>query len=96
MNGPLRDWSPVAKAVAALAVAFCIGLGLCGLSFALPSSDPEFHTNWLSMPSLLVMVLSALGLTATLFAWMIASIAGHRAGPQRLFDHDDENRRDQH
>jgi hypothetical protein len=92
MKGPLRDLSPFAKAIAMFAIAFGIGCGLCGLSFVVPSADSEFHTNWLSIPSLLLIILSLFGLAATAIAWMIAGIAGGRSrAPQRLFDHDDEN-----
>ena len=71
------------------AVAFGIGIGLCGLSYALPSSDSEFHTNWLSLPSVLVMIVSLLGLIVTLIGWVIAAATGElsagNSGPQTLF-----------
>lgn len=87
-----------AKIVTILAVAFGIGLGLCGLSALLPSSGEEFHTNWLSLPSLLIMVLSFVGLIVTLLIWIIASAIGgfstKRSDPQTLFGNPDEDSND--
>lgn len=94
----MADRSPFAKVVTVLAVAFGIGLGLCGLSAILPSSGEEFHTNWLSLPSFLVMVLSFLGLVVTLFVWIVASVIGgfsvKNSGPQTLFGNSDEDSND--
>jgi hypothetical protein len=94
----LADRSPFAKIVTLLAVAFGIGLGLCGLSVVLPSSDTEFHTNWLSLPSLLIMVLSFLGLIVTLLIWIIASaisdFSTKSSDPQTLFGNSDEDSKD--
>ena len=87
-----------AKIVTILAVAFGIGLGLCGLSAILPSSGEEFHTNWLSLPSLLIMVLSFLGLIVTLLIWIISSAIGgfsaKGSDPQTLFGNSDKDSND--
>lgn len=56
------------------ALGLLLGIGLCGLSFVLPSSDQEFHTNWLSGLSLLLMVLSFLALIGTLVIRVIMAI----------------------
>ena len=87
-----------AKIVTVLAIAFGIGLGLCGLWAVLPSSDEEFHTNWLSLPSLLIMVLSFLGLIITLivlvgFAAIIIWVADWTSGGRRYAALADLNRR---
>jgi hypothetical protein len=81
-----------------LAVAFGIGMGLCGLSAVLPSSDSEFHATWLSLPSLLIMALSFLGLIATLLVRIIGSafsdFSANGSGPQTLFGNSDEEPKD--
>ncbi|HWE86752.1 MAG TPA: hypothetical protein VG267_17540 [Terracidiphilus sp.] len=71
-----RNGSSFAKFLTVFAVLFGLGLGLCGLSMILPSSDQEFHTNWLSLPSVLLMVLSLLGLVGTLVVRVIAIALG--------------------
>lgn len=97
----MLDRFPFAKIVTVLSIAFGIGLGLCGLSAILPSTGEEFHTNWLSLPSLLIMVLSFLGLIVTLFVWIIASAIGgfsaKDSDPQTLFgnSNDDSSDRDE-
>ena len=69
MSKPLVNRRPFAKIVTVLAIAFGIGLGLCGLSSVLPSHD--LGMNWLSWLSLPIMVVSLLGLILTLIAWVI-------------------------
>lgn len=94
----MSERSVFAKTMTILAVAFGVGMGLCGLSAVLPSSDPEFHTNWLSLPSLLIMVLSFLGLIATLIVRFIGGAFGdfsaNRTGPQTLFGNSVEEPKD--
>jgi formate hydrogenlyase subunit 3/multisubunit Na+/H+ antiporter MnhD subunit len=94
----LSERSVFAKAMTILAVAFGVGMGLCGLSAVLPSSDSEFHTNWLSLPSLLIMVLSFLGLIATLLVRIIGSafsdFSANSSGPQTLFGNSGEEPKD--
>jgi len=91
MSKPLVDRFPFAKTVTVLAIGFGIGLGLCGLSAVLPSSGEEFHTNWLSLPSLLIMVLSFLGLIITLIIWVITSAIGSSSDTQTLFGNSEED-----
>lgn len=97
----MSERSVFAKIMTILAVAFGVGMGLCGLSAVVPSSDSEFHTNWLSLPSLLIMALSSLGLIATVLVRIIGSAFGdfsaNSSGPQTLFGNPDEesNDRDQ-
>jgi hypothetical protein len=71
---------------------------LCGLWAVLPSSDEEFHTNWLSLPSLVIMVLSFLGLIITLIVWIVARVihgfSVKSSGPQTLFGNSDEDSKD--
>ena len=94
----MSERSVFAKTMTILAVAFGVGMGLCGLSAVLPSSDSEFHTNWLSLPSLLIMALSFLGLIATLLVRIVGSAFGDfsagRSGPQTLFGDSDEKPKD--
>lgn len=94
----MSERSVFAKIMTILAVAFGIGMGLCGLSVVLPSSDSEFHTNWLSLPSLLIMALSFIGLIATLLIRIVGSAFGDfsasRSGPQTLFGKTEEERKD--
>jgi hypothetical protein len=94
----MADRSRFAKTVTVLAVVFGIGLGLCGLSYILPSSDNEFHTNWLSGVSLLVIVLSFLGLVVSLIIWAIRGIIGssteRTSATQTLFGDSEEEHKD--
>ena len=94
----MADRSRIAKTVTVLAIAFGIGLGLCGLSYVLPSSDSEFHTNWLSGVSLIILVLSFLGLVVSLIIWAITGIIGSStektSGTQTLFGDSEEEPKD--
>ena len=94
----MADRSRFAKTVTVLAVVFGIGLGLCGLSYVLPSSDNEFHTNWLSGVSLLVIVLSFLGLVVSLIIWAIRGIIGssteRTSATQTLFGSSEEEHKE--
>jgi hypothetical protein len=69
---------PFAKTVVILAVAFLVGVGLCGIDYLLAAngigkSTEEFGVGPLDAVSLVVMVFSAAGLGLTLIVWMIAS-----------------------
>lgn len=84
------DWwhnrSGMAKTVAALAVAFCVGVGLCGLDFLLAARGIGRATNGIGVGpldgvSLLVMFLSGAGLAITLVLWLVTAII--RAFPTR-------------
>lgn len=94
----MADRSLLAKTVTVFAIAFGIGLGLCGLSYVLPSSDEEFHTDWLSGVSLLIIVLSFLGLVVTLPIWAIRGIIGSStektSGAQTLFGDSEQELKD--
>ncbi len=94
----MSERSRFAKIVTLLAVALGIGMGLCGLSAVLPSSDSEFHTTWLGLPSLLIMVFSALGLIVTVVVRIIGSafddFSAKGSGPQKLFGNSDEQPKD--
>ncbi|HEX4005528.1 MAG TPA: hypothetical protein VHX60_05110 [Acidobacteriaceae bacterium] len=79
----LSDWwhnrSGMAKTVAALACALCLGIGLCGLDYLLAAhgigkSNQEFGVGPLDGVSLLVMFLSAAGLGITLIVWLVTAI----------------------
>jgi hypothetical protein len=68
-----------AKVVVVLAVVFGIGVGLCGLDIFLASkgigkSTEEFGVGPLDGVSIVVMVVSALGLVITVIAWIGAAI----------------------
>lgn len=93
-----RSW--FAKMVVVLAVAFGIGLGLCGLDGLLVAHgigrrNQEFAFGPLGGVSLWVMFVSGLGLVVTVLVWVlwvvIRSIRDGRGGndPQRLFDDKD-------
>ena len=65
--------------------------------FVLPSRGSEWGMNGLSLPSLLVMLISFLGLIITLAARIIAgvinSFSDKGAGPLKLFDDVEEDSR---
>jgi flagellar basal body-associated protein FliL len=94
-----------AKIVVVLAIAFCAGLGLCGLSFVAAShgfkSNQEFGVDSIGIAgfSLIVMILSALGLVVAVVVRVMAAIFGSFSSkqrgsePQTLFgDEDDEHK----
>lgn len=98
---PWADRSVFAKIVTVLAIAFGIGLGLCGLDYLLAAkgigkSTEEFGVGPIDGLSLAVMLLSALGLVLTVVVWVLSAIVGSfRTGgsnPQRLFDDQDKDR----
>lgn len=82
--------SAFAKTAIFFAVAFSIGVGLCGLDFFLASRGirsshgGEIGVGPLDVPSLLIMLLSGIGLIVSLIAWFIAAIVfgiTHRSDP---------------
>lgn len=93
---------PFAKIVVVLAVAFGIGLGLCGLSFVAAEhgyrSNEEFGVDSLGIAgvSLIVMLVSAAALVFTLIGWALVAIFGNAKGgsePQTLLsDRNDEDK----
>jgi hypothetical protein len=78
------DRFPFAKIVIILAVAFLVGLGLCGIDYVLAAngigkSTEEFGVGILDGPSLVIMCLSAVCLIFTLILWAIAGIVSNFA-----------------
>ena len=78
MSNPQANRFPFAKIVVIFAVAFLVGVGLCGLDYLLAAngigkSTEEFGVGILDAPSIIIMVLSAAGLGLTLIVWMIAA-----------------------
>jgi hypothetical protein len=73
---------PFAKIVTVLAIAFGVGVGLCGLSFVAASagfkSHEEFGVDSIGIAgfSLVVMVLSAAALVLAFIAWVVAGTVG--------------------
>ena len=105
MSGKFGQASWFAKTMVVLALAFLLGLGLCGLSAVVAShgfqSREEFGGDsfGIASVSLIVMILSALGLVVIVFVRVVAAIyqgmsSGRRGSePQTLFgDEDDENK----
>ncbi|HTB98397.1 MAG TPA: hypothetical protein VK716_15410 [Terracidiphilus sp.] len=97
-----RDRFSFAKIVVFFAVAFAIGVGLCGIDFFLAShnigkSHDEFGVGPLDGVSLLVMFFSAVGLAITLVARFIAALFGltgsgrDDGNPQALFHSSDDS-----
>jgi len=84
---PLVERFPFAKTVVILAVAFLVGVGLCGMDYLLAAngigkSTEEFRVGILDAPSLIVMALSAVGLIFTFIAWAITAVVSS-FGPDR-------------
>lgn len=81
MTKSLVDRFPFAKTVIVFAVGFLVGMGLCGLDYLLGAHgigkrDEEFSVGPLDGLSLVVMILSALGLVISLIAWAVVGIIG--------------------
>jgi hypothetical protein len=88
-----------AKIVVVLAVAFCLGVGLCGIDDAFMarfrSSSQEFGPNSIvGGIGAWAIVLSAAGLVVTCVLWVALSLLGGSSDkgtePQRLFDKKDD------
>lgn len=76
------DRFPFAKIVIILAVAFLVGLGLCGIDYVLAAngigkSTEEFGVGILDGPSLVIICLSAACLIFTLIVWAIVGIVSN-------------------
>jgi hypothetical protein len=100
---PKSKMSVFAKVTIMMAVAFLVGVGLCGLDFALASdgigkNTQEFGVGPLDGLSLVVMILSALGLALTLILWIVVAIVrsfSHKESePQKLLDAQDQTKHD--
>lgn len=81
MTDPTPKRFPFAKIVIVMAVAFLVGLGLCGLdtvlgAYGIGKTGEEFNVGPLDGISLLVMGLSAAGLVLSLIVWALAAIVG--------------------
>jgi hypothetical protein len=79
MNKPLVDRIPFAKIVVGLAVAFVLGLGLCGLDFFLLLRESQTHSRGFAVApvgvaSLTLQILSAIGLVVTIIVWVVLAI----------------------
>jgi len=80
MSKPPSDAPPFAKIVVIFAASFAIGLGLCGLNFFLAShsaggGNEEFGgVIPLGLFSLVILVISFLGLVVSLLVWAVAGI----------------------
>jgi hypothetical protein len=105
MKKPLVDQIPFAKLVAIFAAGFGIGLGLCGLGFFLPAhgvgrgrGDEEFGMAPISLVSLVIVIVSFVGLIVTLLMWALLAvlesfgIGGDKGEVQKLFDDSGETR----
>jgi hypothetical protein len=79
MSKPAADRIPFAKILVGLAVAFGIGLGLCGLDFVLllrasQTRTPGFGVAPVGVMSLVVLSLSAIGLFVTTIVWVVLAV----------------------
>jgi hypothetical protein len=79
MSDPAKNRFPFSKIVAVMAVCLLVGVGLCGLDYALGShgigkTNEEFNVGPFDSLSLAVMALSAIGLVLSLLAWVVAAI----------------------
>jgi len=91
MSEPLVDRFPFAKIVVILAIAFLVGVGLCGIDYLLAAngvgkSTEEFGVGPLDGPSLIIMALSAVSLTFILIAWALTGIISSFASDDSMDD----------
>ena len=94
-----------AKIVTVLAIVFGVALGSCGITAVVALAGGGRNQGFaaafmfLGYAELGVMILSAVGLVVVVAIWIIASILGgfdHRGSdPQRLFEHEEENKNDE-
>jgi hypothetical protein len=78
-NVPKSKKSAFAKVTIVMALAFVVGVGLCGLDYVLAGngigkSTEEFGVGPLDNVSLAVMILSAIGLAITLVLWLVVTV----------------------
>jgi hypothetical protein len=102
MNKPLVDRIPFTKIIVGLAVAFGLGLGLCGLDFFLLVRASGTHTqgfgvDTIGVLSLAVLILSPIGLVATAILWVVLAAVGSssrkNSEAQRLLDDKDDEQK---
>ena len=98
---PKSKKSVFAKVTIFMALAFVVGVGLCGLDYVLGSngigkSGGEFSMGPLDGLSLVVMIFSAIGLVLTLVVWavvaVITSLSRKASEPQAPSDEKDETK----
>ena len=103
-QSPTRHF-PFAKIVIFFAVTFGIGVGLCGLDFFLAAHHigkvEGYGVGPLDGPSILIMLLSGIGLILTIMAWVISSaffLLAHGSDSPREHPHtpDDSSDTDTH
>ncbi len=101
MSKPLADRIPFAKLVTIFAASFGVGLGLCGLGFFLNThgagrGDEEFGgVQPIVILSLIIIVVSFLGLVVTLLTWALVGMLGGASEPQKLFGDAAEKKSDE-
>jgi hypothetical protein len=97
--------SAFAKVTIFFTVSFLVGVGLCGLDYALAAkgigkSTQEFGIGPLDGVSIVMMILSAIGLVITTVLWIlvavIRSFSPKEAAPQQLLEEKDETKPDDH
>ena len=100
MSKPRGNGFPFAKIVVVFALPLIVGFGLCGLDLYLGSKGIGKGTEELAVGpidglSLIVMLLSAVGLVIMLIAWALSAIirglgfGRDSSEPQKLFDDKD-------
>ena len=104
MRERLLERIPFAKIAVVLAIAFGIGLGLCGVDAAfldrLRSPGEEFGPNtFVGGIGAFAVVLSALSLVLTTIVWVVAAIVGSFgekvSQPQKLFEEENDTKLDE-
>jgi hypothetical protein len=81
MSKSLVERIPFAKIVIGMTLGLLVGVGICGLDYALAAngigkSTEEFGVGPLDNVSLVVMLLSAAGLVLSLVAWLLVAMIG--------------------
>ena len=101
MTQPKSKTSTFAKVTIFFAISFLVGVGLCGLDYALGAhgigkDGGEFTVGPLDGLSLAMMILSAIGLVVTTFLCILVaatrSFSPKEAEPQKLFEDKDETK----
>jgi hypothetical protein len=101
MGKPKSKTSAFARVTIFFAIAFLVGVGLCGLDYALGANGigkdgGEFSVGPLDGVSLATMFLSAIGLIIATILWVVAAAVGsasrNDSEPPRLLDekHDED------
>jgi hypothetical protein len=102
MGKPKSKTSAFAKVTIFFALALLVGVGLCGLDFALGANGigkagGEFSVGPLDGVSLITMFLSAIGLVIATIVWVVAaairSFSRDDSEPPRLLDEKDDEQK---